>query len=169
MSSVSATERFELRPEGCITMNAKWVLPWMWKRRNTDLEFIMLVTCEWMLALCRAKEELMDEHPVFEVMKKHGVILSVFTVSLSRGRTKNGFTDRGVKGLFQTHFHIRLYIEREESGGNPNSRLSAFDSDFAGDPSVVRFEDSRGESAALHADHTVLCGLTGKRVDPNFL
>lgn len=113
MSSVSATERFELRPEGCITMNAKWVLPWMWKRRNTDLEFVMLVTCEWMLALCRAKEELIDEHPVFEVMKKHGVVLSVFTVSLSRSRTRNGFTDRSVKRTFSnTSSHTTLYRAR---------------------------------------------------------
>lgn len=113
MSSVSATERFELRPEGCITMNAKWVLPWMWKRRNTDLEFVMLVTCEWMLALCRAKEELIDEHPVFEVIKKHGVVLSVFTVSLSRSRTRNGFTDRGVRRIFSnTSSRTTLYRVR---------------------------------------------------------
>lgn len=113
MSSVSATERFELRPEGCITMNANWVLPWMWQRRNIDLEFVMLVTCEWMLALCRAKEELIDEHPVFEVIKKHGVVLSVFTVSLSRSRTRNEFTDCRVKRTFSnTSSRTTLYRAR---------------------------------------------------------
>lgn len=63
-------------------MNGRWVLPWMWQRRNTDLEFVMHVTCEWMLALCGEGEELTDEHPVFGVMKKHCAVLWVFTVSL---------------------------------------------------------------------------------------
>lgn len=113
ISSVTETKISEFRPEGCITMNAKWVLPWMWQRRNTDLEFVMLVTCEWMLALCGVGEELIDGHPVFEVMKRHGVLLLVFTVSLSRDGRRDKFTDCGAKRTFSnTSLRTTLYRVR---------------------------------------------------------
>lgn len=60
----------------------------------------MLVTCEWMLALCGVGEELIDGHPVFEVMKRHGVVLSVFTVSLFRDSRGDNFTDYGARRTF---------------------------------------------------------------------
>lgn len=90
------TGKSELRPEACITMNAKWVLPWMWLRRNTDLEFVMFVTCEWMLTLCGVGVELVNGHPVLEVMEKHGVVLLVFTVGLSRSFFLSVYIIRGL-------------------------------------------------------------------------
>lgn len=33
--------------EACIVMNAQWVLPWMWQRKDIDLEFVRLITAAW--------------------------------------------------------------------------------------------------------------------------
>jgi hypothetical protein len=30
--------------EACTVMNAQWVLPWMWQRKDIDLDFVRLVT-----------------------------------------------------------------------------------------------------------------------------
>lgn len=94
------SEKSEFRPESCITMNAKWVLPWMWQRRNTDLEFVMLMTCEWMLMLCGTEAELVVGHPVFELMEKHGVVLWVFIVGLSRSGVRMSMLTMVWEGTF---------------------------------------------------------------------
>lgn len=162
-------EKSGFRPEGCVIMNAKWVLPWMWQRRNTDLEFVMLVTCEWMLVLCGMEAELAVGHPVFELMEKHGAVFSVFIVSLSRSGLRMSILTMVWEGTFQTHLLVRLYLGSDEYESKPNSDLSALDINFTGGPPTFRLENSCDESAALHTDHTVLYGLIRPRVDPNFL
>lgn len=169
MLPASHPGKSEFRPEGCITMNAKWVLPWMWQRRNTDLEFVMLVTCEWMLMLCGTEAELVVGHPVFEVMEKHGVVFFVFIVGQSRSGTGINILTMMWEGTFQTHLLVRLYLGSEGYESKPNSDLSALDVDFTGGSPTFRFENLCGESATLHADHTVLHELVRPRVDPNSL
>lgn len=79
-SLLMATEKLEWGPNTCVIVNARWALPWMWRRRNTDLEFVMLITSAWMLDCCGEREELMNDHPVFVVMAEHSAVLEVFNV-----------------------------------------------------------------------------------------
>lgn len=74
--------RVELSPEAFITMNAEWVLPWLWQRRTTDIDFVMAMTNTWMKAACNEGKEkkLHMKHPVIMLLKKNPIGLEVISV-----------------------------------------------------------------------------------------
>lgn len=107
-SFLAAPGKPESVPEACIIMNAEWVLPWMWRRRNTDLEFVILMTSVWMFALWEEREVLMDEHPMFKVMVKHHIVLEVFNVSYRSGQIDQTADYSMVRTSLGICFHTTL-------------------------------------------------------------
>lgn len=55
-------------PEKCVIAHARWVLPWLWKRRVTDGEFVMVMTCAWLNAAC-VGTSMSEEHEVYKLVK----------------------------------------------------------------------------------------------------
>jgi hypothetical protein len=66
--------------EACTVMNAHWVMPWLWERKDMDLGFVRLVTT----ACVRFSgfEDLRVDYPMSKVVDGHAEsVYEIFQVS----------------------------------------------------------------------------------------
>ncbi|KAF8251783.1 hypothetical protein K440DRAFT_637026 [Wilcoxina mikolae CBS 423.85] len=68
-SKTSLREELESRPEACIIANAEWCIPWLWRKRAADTQFVIVMTSAWLGSACNGP--LSKAHPVFRLIEKH--------------------------------------------------------------------------------------------------
>jgi hypothetical protein len=52
-----------------VIVNAEWCIPWLWRRRAADTQFVMVMTSAWLGSACSGP--LSETHPVFRLIVKH--------------------------------------------------------------------------------------------------
>ena len=110
LSPMTLKDDVETRPESCVTANAEWVLPWVWRRRAADTTFAMVMTSAWLTSACSIP--VTESHPAFVLVATHAEnAFDVFHVRQGQNlRTGLLTTRRSYLGMFSP---MSLYQTRQ--------------------------------------------------------
>lgn len=102
-SSRTVLPGVDASPETCIAANGDWCLPWLWKRRAADSEFVLAVTSAWIMTACSKGRPIKKGDRVYQIFLAHRESgFSVIHVrNLSPGILQ--FRSDCLAGLFSTH------------------------------------------------------------------